>query len=251
MTDTKEQLKKDLDYIRLTRISEIYESTAKEAGDKNLSHIDYLAKLVSEEVSVKFERSIRARIHQARFPVIKTVDSFDFNHPESVNKQQVLRALDMDFIEPGKNLIILGPPGVGKSHLALSIGHKACSKGIKTLFTTAVDAINNLRASTSDNTFLKCMKQYTGPRLLIIDELGYLPIDKQGANMLFQIVSQRYERGSIILTCNRAFKDWGHIFHDNTIASAVIDRLIHHSEVIKIIGESYRIKDRKNKKNLE
>lgn len=247
----KEQLKKDLNYLRLWRIEEIYEDVAREAAKGNLAHIDYLAKLISEEAAAKFERSTRARISQARFPVIKTIDSFDFNHPESINKQQILKILDMDFLQRKENVIILGPPGVGKSHIGLAIGYKSCTMGIRTYFTTAVDAINHLHAATSDNTFLKCMKQYTGPRLLIIDELGFLPIDKQGANLLFQIVSHRYERGSIILTCNRAFKDWGQIFHDNTIASAIIDRLIHHSEVVKIKGESYRVKDRKNKRKLQ
>lgn len=249
--EIKEQLQHDLQYLRLLRIPEIYEELAERSSKENLSFIEYLAKLISEEASSKFQRSVTARINQAKFAVIKTIDTFDFNHPEDINKQQILKILDMDFIEDKKNVIILGPPGVGKSHIALSIGYKACLKGVRSYFTTAIDAVNHLHASICDNTFLKCMKQYTGPRLLIIDELGYLPIGKEGANMLFQIVSQRYERGSIILTCNRAFKDWGHIFHDNTIASAVIDRLIHHSEVVKIQGESYRVKDRKTKRKLK
>jgi len=247
----KEQLNKDLEYLKLYRIQEIHESMDKEAAKNNLSHMEYLGKLISEEVSNKFERMVRTRISQARFPVIKTIDNFDFNYPESIKKQQILKIMDMDFVQRNENVIILGPPGVGKSHIATSIAYKACCMGIRTCFTTAMDAINHLHAANSDDTFLKCMKRYTGPRLLLVDELGYLPIDKQGANMLFQIISQRYERGSIILTCNRAFKDWGHIFQDNTIASAVIDRLIHHSEVVKINGGSYRVKDRKNKKKIE
>ena len=249
--DIKEQLNKDLDYLKLPRIRQVYEEISEKAAKENLSHIEYLAKLMSEESAAKFERSIHARIIQARFPLIKTIDSFDFNHPESINKQQILKLLDLDFIERNENVVILSPPGCGKTHIALSIAYKACCKGIRTYFTTAVDAINYLHAAQSDNTFLQCMKQYTGPRLVVLDEVGYLPIDRQGADLLFQIISQRYERGSIILTSNRAFKDWGQIFHDNTIASAIIDRLIHHSEVVKIKGESYRIKDRKNKNKLD
>ncbi len=249
--DKKQRLNKDLKYLRLPQIQNVYEEFARQAAKDNLTHIDYLAKLISEESAARFNRTVCSRIKQAHFPVIKTIDAFDFKCPEKINKQQILKLLEMDFVENHENVIIVGPPGVGKTHIAMAIGHKACSKGIRIQFTTAIDAINQLNAASSDNTFIKCMKQYTWPRLLIIDELGYLPIDKQGAHLLFQIISQRYERGSIILTCNRAFKEWGEIFHDNVIASAVIDRLIHHSTVVQINGESYRVKDRKNKRKLK
>ncbi len=245
------QLVENLAYLKLGRIQEIYEPAALQAAKDNLTHVEYLKNLISEQTAERFERSVQAKTRQAHFPVIKTISSFDFKQPEKINKQQILELLAMDFVDRHENVILLGPPGVGKTHIALALGQMACSKGIRTNFTTAIDAINQLSAANSDNTFIKCMKQYTGPRIQIIDELGYLPIDKQGANLLFQIISQRYERGSIILTCNRAFKEWGEIFHDNTIASAVIDRLIHHSTVVKINGESYRVKDRKNKRKLK
>jgi len=137
----------------------------------------------------------------------------------------------------------MGPPGTGKTHIALSLGYQACQAGIKTLFTTAMNLINHLSASLADNSFLKTMKLYKSPQILIIDELGYLPVDKQGAELLFQVISDRYECGTIVVTTNRAFRDWGSILNnDNTLASAAIDRLIHHGALVQIKGDSYRIK---------
>jgi DNA replication protein DnaC len=245
----EKDLRKNLRYLKLITIEKIYEEEAKSAASNNLSHIEYFERLINEEVNDKMSRAIKKRIIKAKFPKIKTIDEYDFNYPKKINKQQILKLFDLKFTEEPKNIIILGPTGVGKSHLASAIGYASCLGNIWTRYTTAIDIVNDLYASLSDSTFSVKLAKYTKPRVLVIDELGYLPIDKKGADSIFQVISKRYESGSIIITSNLAFKEWGKIFADNTIASAIVDRLVHHAEIIKIEGESYRLKD-KGKKSL-
>ncbi len=238
-------LDQNLEYLRLRRIREVYRDYVLEAGRKGLSHLQFLEHLLDEEATFKFQRSVAAKIKIARIPVIKTLDDFDWNFPKRVPKPRILNLFDMEFVSRKANIIFLGPTGVGKSHLAQALAYQACLNGISTAFATAIDIVNQLNAAVSDKTFMRALKKFTTPQLLVCDELGYLPVDKQGADLLFQIISARYERGSIVLTSNRAFKEWGKTFNDdNTIASAVIDRLAHHSEVISIEGQSYRMKDK-------
>lgn len=234
-----------LDYLNMPASLKNYKSLLDSAGKENLSHHDFLLRLLSLESCAKFERQIHSRITQAKFPQIKTIDSFDFVFPASIPKQKILSATGLSFVDNAEGIVFIGPTGVGKTHLAIAIAHKAASSGTKTLYTRAVDMINHLIASQADHSLHKAMKFYSSPRLLVIDEVGYLPFDKQGSDHFFNVISSRYEKGSVILTTNRAFKDWGKIFHDNTVASAIIDRLVHHSEVIKIEGASYRVKNRK------
>jgi len=233
----------NLRYLRLNRIADIYQEYAAQAGRKGLSHLQFLQQIIDEEATAKFQRSVRDKIKRARIPVLKTLDAFDWAFHKRIPKQRILDLFDLDFISKKTNVIFLGPTGVGKSHLAQAMAYQACLAGITTVFSTAIGMINYLNAALSDKTFLKALRRFTSPELLVCDELGYLPVDKQGADLLFQVISARYERGSILLTSNRAFKDWGKTFNnDNTIASAVIDRLAHHSEVILIEGDSYRMK---------
>jgi len=238
-----EKLKELLLTLRLKAMAEILEETLKKTQTDNLSPVDILSILASQEIAQRQERLVKTRINQAQFPVIKTLDAFNFSFPKSINKSLILNLFDLHFIEEKGNVIIMGPPGTGKTHMALALGYQASLQGIKTRFTTAINLINLLSASLADNSFLKAMKSFTSPRALIIDELGYLPVDKQGAELLFQVISSRYECGSIIITTNRAFRDWGKILNnDNTLASAAIDRLVHHGTLVQIKGDSYRVK---------
>jgi DNA replication protein DnaC len=240
---TMTKVKEALLTLHLKTMSDILEETLKKGEKENLSSLDIFYILASHEMAARQERLVKTRITQARFPVVKTIDAFDFSFPKSVNKSQIMNLYDLTFIEEKSNVIFMGSPGTGKTHLAIALGYLACLAGIKTRFTTAMNLINQLSASLADISFLNAMKTFTSPRLLIIDELGFLPVDKQGAELLFQVISNRYECGSIVVTTNRAFRDWGKILNnDNTLASATIDRLVHHGTLVQIKGDSYRVK---------
>ena len=190
------------------------------------------------------DRSIERRIRLARFPVIKTLDQFKWSWPKNINRLQVQNLFRLNFIKDKSNIIFLGGVGLGKTHLASALGYAACLKGHAVLFATAIDVINTLVVAQAAGRMKQELKKYTRPVLLILDELGFLPIDKAGADLLFQIISLRYEQGALVITSNRAFKDWPEIFNnDSTLTSAILDRLLHHAETMVIEGKSYRMRD--------
>lgn len=242
MTDNLEQ---NLRRLKLPFMLESYESLAKQAVQKHWTHSQYLTELVEGEAALRQDRSIQRRIRSARFPVIKTLDQFRWTWPKKINRLQVQNLFRLQFVHDKANIILLGGVGLGKTHLASALGYAACLQGIPVLFATAIDVINTLSAAQAAGRLKQELKKYTKPSLLILDELGYLPIDKAGADLLFQIISLRYEQGALIITSNRAFKDWPEIFNnDATLTSAILDRLLHHAETVLIEGKSYRMKDR-------
>ncbi len=240
-----EQLMRDLAALKLSRIAEIYREVLDEAARKNSPMLDVLSTLIAEEAVVRSERALQRRIRQARLPKRKTLEKYNFTFPKRIAKQKLLRLFDCQVIEQHLCGVLMGPTGVGKSHLLNALGYTACEKGISVRFTRVIDMINVLTTAQINGTLEKALKAYVNPSLLLLDELGYLPIDKRGADLMFQVVAARYESGSIVLTTNRAFRDWGKIFDlDNTLATAMIDRLMHHGEAIVIRGDSYRMKDK-------
>jgi DNA replication protein DnaC len=233
-----------LAYLKLSCIAEQYIEVAQHAAQHEWSHIDYLATLLEGEVDVRRDRATKSRIRLARFPVIKTLEQFRWDWPTRMNRLQVQNHFRLAFIKDKANLIFLGGVGLGKTHLATALGYAACLQGYSVLFASAIDVINTLAAARSAGRLKAELKKYTKPALLILDELGYLPIDKVGADLLFQVISLRYEQGAIVLTSNRAFKEWPKIFNnDSTLTAAILDRLLHHADTIIIEGKSFRMKD--------
>ena len=215
-----------------------------QAARESWSHGRFLEHLVVGEVARRDEALIARRIKAARLPSIKTLDGFDWSWPKKINRAQVQHLFRLDFIPQHGNVILLGGVGVGKTHLAIAIAHAACLQGTTALFTSAVDIVNAFAAAQATGGIKREMARLKKPALLVVDELGYLPIDKFGADALFQVISQRYERGATVITTNRAFKHWPEIFNnDSTLTSALLDRLLHHAESVVIEGRSYRMRD--------
>ena len=240
-----EEIEENLAYLRLPWIRANHEPIASEAAAKEWTCTKFLHQLVEGEANLRSTRATDRRIKNARFPVIKSMEQFDWTWPNKINRTQIQNLLRLQFVEQKSNIILLGGVGLGKTHIAAALGYQACLQGYRTLFTSAADIINTLSAAQAAQKLKTELKKYLRPELLIIDELGFMPIDKHGADMLFQVISQRYEQGSIIMTTNKSFKTWPSIFNnDSTVTSAILDRLLHHSEAITIQGKSYRMKDR-------
>jgi DNA replication protein DnaC len=240
-------LPQHLEYIKLPFIQKHHTELAQQSAQQNWDHLEYLRRLVEGEYSERRQRAIERRIKAARFPVLKTLEQFRWDWPKKINRLQVQNLFRLEFLAQKANVVLLGTVGLGKTHLATALGYAACQEGYSVLFADAISVINDLSSAQKRGLLKRQLKKYLAPEILLLDELGYLPIDQHGADLLFQVISQRYERGSIVLTTNKPFKQWASVFNnDSTIASAVLDRLLHHAETVVIEGTSYRMKDQAN-----
>lgn len=237
------RLDRDLAELKLPEIAKSYREVLDEAARKGSSMLEVLAILIGMEQAARQQRALQRRLREARLPKQKTVAEYDFNFPKRIPKAAILRLFDCDFIPQHGCAVLIGPTGTGKSHLLAALGYTAAERGYSVRHTRVVDMINHLTTAQIKGALGNTLRTYVRPSLLLLDELGYLPIDKRGADLLFQVVAARYETGSIVLSTNRPFREWGTLFDmDNTLATALIDRLMHHGEAILIQGESYRMK---------
>jgi DNA replication protein DnaC len=239
-----ERVREQLKNLTLHTMASIFEKEAEKAAKSQMSYTAFLARLADEEVVNKTDRSINARITKAHFPAIKTLESFDFSFQPALPVTQVKELAELGFTEEAYNVLFIGPPGSGKSHLSIALGIKACGQRKRVLFTSAANLLDQMVAASVSRTLQKSLDLLGRLDLLIIDELGYMPIDSQRGNLFFQMVSRRYEKGSIILNTNKSFDHWGEMFGDDVIASAILDRLLHHCHIIPTNGPCYRIKDK-------
>ena len=243
-TPQLERLREHCHRLRLYQVEQELSTRLEQAAKQELSYADFLDQLLAGEIDSKTYKHHQMRIAMARFPFQKTLETFEFKFQPSIDPKLIRELATGRYIQSGDNLLFLGPPGVGKSHLAVALGMKACEQGIRTRFVTATALITTLGKALAEGRLEERLKLLTQPQLLICDEIGYLPIDRQGANLFFQLVSRRYERGSIIITSNQSLGAWGEVFGDTVIASAILDRLLHHSFTINIKGESFRLKEK-------
>ncbi|MBU0681462.1 MAG: IS21-like element helper ATPase IstB [Proteobacteria bacterium] len=233
---TSERLQDNLSRLKLNRTAEVLDTVAQQAKENKSSYFSFLDHLLEEEVAAKDKRRIQTAMRTAGLPGAKTIEEYDFSFHPQLDQGEVMELFDLSFITNKENVIFLGPPGVGKTHLAISLAIKACYHGFKVYFTTMDTLVKKLKEGATRR------KAYLSSSLVVVDEVGYLPVTTQEAHLFFQFVSHRYERNSIIITSNKSFGDWQELFGDTVIATAILDRLLHHCKVINIKGHSYRLR---------
>jgi len=234
----------NFEHLKLTKIKEYYPNYAENATKENKTLTEALLELTNKEIEYRNERASQIQITISAFPYKKEIEDFDFDYQPSINKSEIMELNNLGFLERHENILFVGPSGVGKTHLATAIGITAAKMRYSVYFISCHDLITQLNKAHYENKLEARIKHFCRYELLIIDEIGYLPVDKQGANLFFQLITKRYEKHSTIITTNQTFNKWGDVFSDNVLANAILDRLLHHSTVVNIRGNSYRIKDK-------
>jgi DNA replication protein DnaC len=234
-----------LDKLKLDHLEAQLDAVCEQAAQHDLDYKDFLVQALETEWQGRFQRGIEARLRLARFPWIKTLEQFEFDFQPSLDRRQVRELAGLSFVERAHNVVVLGPPGVGKTHLSIALGVKAVEAGYSVLFLTLEQLMIRLTKALHENRLERSLQQLTYPKLLIIDEIGYLPLSQTEASLFFRLVVRRYERASLIVTSNKSFLDWGEVFNDHVLATAVLDRLLHHATTLNIKGESYRLKEKR------
>jgi DNA replication protein DnaC len=231
--------------LKMDHLEAQLDVVCEQAAQRELDYKTFLSQALETEWQGRYRRGIEARLRQARFPWIKTLEQFDFDFQPSLDRKQVRELAGLSFVERAHNVVVLGPPGVGKTHLAISLGVKAVDAGYSVLFLSLEALMTRLTKALNENRLERSLQQLTYPKVLIVDEIGYLPLSRLEASLFFRLVVRRYERASLVITSNKSFLDWGETFNDPILATAILDRLLHYSTTLNIKGESYRLKEKR------
>ncbi len=234
-----------LEKLKLDHLEAQLDAVCEQAAGQELDYKSFLARALGTEWQGRYQRGIETRLRQARLPWVKTIEQFDFDFQPSLDRRQVRELAGLSFVERAHNVVILGPPGVGKTHIAVGLAVKAVEAGYSVQFVTLETLMTRLVKAKHENRLERALKQLVYPKLLIIDEIGYLPLSREEASLFFRLVVRRYERASLIVTSNKSFLDWGEVFNDHVLATAILDRLLHHATTLNIKGESYRLKEKR------